>query len=245
MTEPSPEEERGPRRVYANDAIEVIWEPKLCIHVRNCVRGLPRVFDPERRPWVDVDAADPEVIAATVLTCPTGALHFRRSDGGAQEEPQPETTVEPRPNGPLFVRGRVRIVDEEGRLIREDTRLALCRCGASANKPFCDGSHRRIGFTTAAASSQASTGPRSTNGSPPQSKGSSLTAGDVAHGSLTAASLQDPRGALMNEHKPEDEQHQQEDPLVHDQEHKGYGYDEGEREEIFEREEEEKPETTV
>jgi CDGSH-type Zn-finger protein len=56
--------------------------------------------------------------------------------------------VEPRPNGPLFVRGLVRMVDEDGQLIREDTRLALCRCGASENKPFCDGSHRRIGFTT-------------------------------------------------------------------------------------------------
>jgi CDGSH-type Zn-finger protein len=99
---------------------------------------------------VDVDAAGPEAIAATILTCPTGALHFRRLDGGAQEKPQQETTVEPLPNGPLFVRGRVRIVDDDGRLIREDTRLALCRCGASANKPFCDGSHRRIGFTTAA-----------------------------------------------------------------------------------------------
>jgi CDGSH-type Zn-finger protein len=40
----------------------------------------------------------------------------------------------------------VRIVDADGRLIREDTRVALCRCGASGNKPFCDGSHRRIGF---------------------------------------------------------------------------------------------------
>ena len=245
MTEPSPEAERGPRRVYANDAIEVLWEPKLCIHVRNCVRGLQRVFDPQRRPWVHVDAADPDAIAATIQTCPTGALHFRRSDGGAQEEPQPETTIEPRPNGPLFVRGRVRIVDEEGRLIREDTRLALCRCGASANKPFCDGSHRKIGFTTAAASSRASSGPQSPNGPPPQPDGRSLTAGDVPEGSLTTGSLQESeRGALMNEHKPADEQHQQEDQLVHDQEHKGYGYDEGEREEILEREEEEEPKTT-
>jgi CDGSH-type Zn-finger protein/uncharacterized Fe-S cluster protein YjdI len=137
--------------VYANDAVEVLWEPTLCIHVRNCVGGLPGVFDPERRPWVDVDAADAAAIAATILTCPTGALHFRRLDGGAQEEPQGETEVEPRPNGPLFVRGQVRIVDDEGRVIREDTRLALCRCGASANKPFCDGSHRRIGFRTRAA----------------------------------------------------------------------------------------------
>jgi uncharacterized Fe-S cluster protein YjdI len=148
MTEPSPREERGPRRVYANDRIEVHWEPKLCIHIRSCVHRLPSVFDAQKRPWIDVDAADPDEIAATVLTCPTGALHFRRLDGGEQEEAVGPTTIEPRPNGPLFVRGPMRIVDADGMLIREDTRLALCRCGASENKPFCDGSHRRIGFTT-------------------------------------------------------------------------------------------------
>ncbi len=47
-------------------------------------------------------------------------------------------TIDPRPNGPLFVRGRVRIVEHDGESVREDTRVALCRCG----------SHRRIGFTT-------------------------------------------------------------------------------------------------
>jgi CDGSH-type Zn-finger protein/uncharacterized Fe-S cluster protein YjdI len=146
----SPEEERGPRRVYRNDAIEVHWEPRLCIHTRSCVRDLGRVFNPSARPWIDVDAADPDSIAETILRCPTGALHFRRLDGGEQEVVAVETTVEPRPNGPLFVRGRLKIVDADGRLIREDTRLALCRCGASENKPFCDGSHRRIGFTTEA-----------------------------------------------------------------------------------------------
>jgi len=146
MSQPTPEEERGPKRVYANDSIEVYWEPRLCIHVRKCVLGLPKVFDSERRPWVDVDAADPASIAKTILDCPTGALHFRRLDGGAQEEPEPETTVEPWPNGPLFVRGHMRILADDGTVLREDTRIALCRCGASRNKPFCDGSHRRIGF---------------------------------------------------------------------------------------------------
>ncbi len=154
MSDPSPERERGPRRTYANDAIEVDWEPKLCIHVRHCVRGLPQVFDPDARPWVAVDAAAAARIAETVLTCPTGALHFRRLDGGLQERGDELTSVEPRPNGPLFVRGHVRIVDADGRLIREDTRVALCRCGASENKPFCDGSHRRIGFETAPASAE-------------------------------------------------------------------------------------------
>jgi CDGSH-type Zn-finger protein/uncharacterized Fe-S cluster protein YjdI len=154
VSEPSPERERGPRRVYANEAIEVHWEPKLCIHVRNCVRGLPEVFDPDARPWVVVGAADSDRIAETVLTCPTGALHFRRLDGGPQESGTELTSVEPRPNGPLYVRGHVRIVDADGELIREDTRVALCRCGASENKPFCDGSHRRVGFETTPASAE-------------------------------------------------------------------------------------------
>jgi uncharacterized Fe-S cluster protein YjdI len=134
--------------VYASGAIEVHWEPRLCIHVRNCVRSLPQVFDPQARPWVVVDAADADAIAATIETCPTGALHYHRLDGGKQEQPTEELTIEPRPNGPLFVRGRVRIVGAEGETIREDTRLALCRCGGSGNKPFCDGTHRKIGFTT-------------------------------------------------------------------------------------------------
>jgi CDGSH-type Zn-finger protein len=59
-------------------------------------------------------------------------------------------SVVPVPKGPLFLRGRIQIRDAEERLIREDTRVALCRCGASENKPFCDGSHRRIGFDAAA-----------------------------------------------------------------------------------------------
>jgi CDGSH-type Zn-finger protein/uncharacterized Fe-S cluster protein YjdI len=147
--EPSPEGARGPRRVYASGAIEVHWEPRFCIHTGNCVRHLGSVFDPSARPWIDVDAADPDAIARTILTCPTGALHFRRLDGGPEEPVGAETTVEPRPNGPLFVRGRLKILGPDGHVIREDTRLALCRCGASQNKPFCDGSHRRVGFTTA------------------------------------------------------------------------------------------------
>ena len=97
--------------------------------------------------WVVVDAADADAVAAAIESCPTGALRYRRLDGGPQEQPPAETTVEPRQNGPLFVRGAVRIVDPDGRLIREATRVALCRCGASENKPFCDGSHRRVGFT--------------------------------------------------------------------------------------------------
>jgi len=145
--------ERSVERVYANDAIEVQWEPRLCIHTRNCIRAAPEVFDAQARPWVRVDAADADRVAAAVLACPTGALHFRRLDGGAQEQPDEPTVVDARPNGPLFVRGRVRVTDGKGRVVRDDTRVALCRCGASANKPFCDGSHKRVGFRTGLAPS--------------------------------------------------------------------------------------------
>jgi len=141
-------ERRGSARVYADDRIQVLWEPKLCIHVQSCVRRLPEVFDAPARPWIHVEAADPDRIAETVATCPTGALHFHRLDGGEEEDGPAETVVEPRPNGPLFLRGRIRIEDADGNLIREDTRVALCRCGGSANKPFCDGTHRTNGFET-------------------------------------------------------------------------------------------------
>ena len=138
----------GVERVYQNSEIAVSWEPKLCIHAGYCFRGLPDVFQPQNRPWVKIDAATAEKIAETVMTCPTGALHFKRLDGGPQEPRSEEMTINARPNGPLYVRGHVQITGTGGQLIREDTRVALCRCGHSANKPFCDGSHRRVGFRT-------------------------------------------------------------------------------------------------
>jgi len=141
-----PRFESGPRKEFANDEIAVVWEPAYCIHVANCLSGLPDVFDATRRPWVEPDLASPDEIAEVVMTCPTGALHFRRLDGGP-DEPEPEqTTLEVRPNGPIYVHGKVRIEDDDGNVIREDTRVALCRCGGSENKPFCDGTHRVIGF---------------------------------------------------------------------------------------------------
>jgi uncharacterized Fe-S cluster protein YjdI/CDGSH-type Zn-finger protein len=147
-TKPEERKRSGVERVYQNDEIAVLWEPRLCIHSANCVRGLPEVFRPEDRPWVHVDAAGADRIAEVIATCPTGALHFERLDGGPAEPVPAETVINPRPNGPLFVRGPIRIVDRDGETIREDTRLALCRCGHSENKPFCDGSHRLVGFRT-------------------------------------------------------------------------------------------------
>jgi uncharacterized Fe-S cluster protein YjdI len=135
----------GVERVYRNDRIAVYWDPTRCIHVGFCFRGLPGVFKPQVRPWIDVDQADPEQIAEVVMRCPTGALNFERLDGGPQEPVTEETTISAEPNGPLYLRGRLRIIQEDGSE-RVETRAALCRCGLSANKPYCDGTHLRARF---------------------------------------------------------------------------------------------------
>ena len=79
--------------------------------------------------------------------CPTGALRYEPVDDSvAPEAPDEPTTIDVRPNGPLFVRGRVRLTSPGGEALEGEYRVALCRCGASENKPYCDNSHRLIGF---------------------------------------------------------------------------------------------------
>jgi uncharacterized Fe-S cluster protein YjdI len=137
---------RGPTREYETGGITVVWDPTLCIHTGICLRGLPEVFDTARRPWVDPRAADAASIAQVIRACPTGALRYRPGADLGPEQPDEPTTVDIRPNGPLYLRGRIRLRTAGGRSLTETPRAALCRCGASSNKPFCDNSHRRIGF---------------------------------------------------------------------------------------------------
>jgi uncharacterized Fe-S cluster protein YjdI len=146
MERPVEERKReGVQRVYRGESIEVIWQPEYCIHASFCWRNLPDVFQPRTAPWVKPDKAPADEIAWVVSACPTGALSYRRLDGGP-EEPVPDVTVvEPQPNGPLYLRGRLQITRPDGS-VREATRAALCRCGQSGNKPFCDGSHSLTGF---------------------------------------------------------------------------------------------------
>ena len=133
-------------KVYEGNGINILWEPKLCIHVASCIRHLPGVFDPQARPWVAAANATADEIAAAVESCPTGALRYDRTDGGPQEAPAVPSTVQPRRNGPLFLRGELNVTDSQQNVRRAATRMALCRCGQSANKPFCDLTHRAIGF---------------------------------------------------------------------------------------------------
>jgi uncharacterized Fe-S cluster protein YjdI len=137
---------QGPTREYATDGITVVWNATRCIHSADCIKGLPRVFDVRRRPWIDPTAAEPQRIAEVIRRCPTGALAYRPGPGMAPEEPDDPTTVRVLRNGPLLVRGRVEVRDARGAVLAVEPRVALCRCGASENKPFCDNSHVRIGF---------------------------------------------------------------------------------------------------
>lgn len=133
-------------RDYANDDIVVHWDAGRCIHTGICTRGLPAVFDATRRPWITLDGADADAVAALVERCPTGALKYRRVDGGPQETPTVPTTVTPIPDGPLYLRGDLTVPAPDGSVVARETRVALCRCGATANPPFCDSSHRGAGF---------------------------------------------------------------------------------------------------
>lgn len=137
---------------YENDRIRVTYDAKRCIHYAACVRGLPKVFDPRKRPWVAPDEATPDQIADVVEGCPTGALHYERLDGGAKELPDVENSVLVSADGPIYVRGELDLMGAFNQVSRHETRMALCRCGASRNKPYCDGSHAAAGFRDPAVS---------------------------------------------------------------------------------------------
>ena len=131
---------------YVDDAIDISYDVHRCIHAAECIRGLPAVFDSGRRPWILPSAASADEIADVIAKCPSGALHFKRRDGGQSETPQIPTTIEPTPGGPYYVRGFVELRSSDGSSVYEDVRMALCRCGQSHNKPFCDNSHFYSGF---------------------------------------------------------------------------------------------------
>ncbi len=133
---------RGDRlHEFSANEIRVTWSRSRCIHVAACVMNLPKVFAPGRRPWVDANQASADAIARVIQHCPTGALHFERTDGGPAEVAPSSNTVVVTRDGPLNLRGDLEVFDEAGERHLADFRASLCRCGGSQNKPFCDGSH--------------------------------------------------------------------------------------------------------
>jgi uncharacterized Fe-S cluster protein YjdI/CDGSH-type Zn-finger protein len=137
-------------QTYPAPGITVTFDPSLCIHSAVCINSLPAVFDVRRQRWVRPEAATAPEVAATIDRCPSGALKYvlegsAETTTDASNEPV-ETTIQASVNGPLLVQGTFQLQDENGREVSSSGRAALCRCGATTNQPFCDGSHKRIGF---------------------------------------------------------------------------------------------------
>ncbi len=72
---------------YTNGEVTVHWKAELCQHSGNCVRALSAVFNPKRRPWIEIGAADTAAIIAAVEKCPSGALSYTRHPSPEQTDP--------------------------------------------------------------------------------------------------------------------------------------------------------------
>lgn len=116
------------------------------VHLCRCTDNLPKVFLQGKEPWIDPNGADPKKIARVIRMCPSGALSYEwggeyfNAWGGERQI----TFVK---NATLEVRGEVELNDEEGNVPQTCDHYALCRCGGSKNKPFCDGTHWYNGFS--------------------------------------------------------------------------------------------------
>lgn len=72
---------------YTNGEVTVVWKPNVCVHSTKCWRSLPGVFDPRKRPWVNMEGGATEEIIKTVSNCPSGALSLRTNSQNAAEAP--------------------------------------------------------------------------------------------------------------------------------------------------------------
>lgn len=130
---------------YVNGDLTVVWKPDVCIHSAICFHGLPKVFNPSVRPWVNALGANPDEIVEQIKKCPSGALSYEINNTKNKDMENQENIarISVSNKGPYLVKGKFIFVDQEGKEEIKDGNIALCRCGASANKPFCDGAHKQ------------------------------------------------------------------------------------------------------
>ncbi|MBT8185449.1 MAG: (4Fe-4S)-binding protein [Eudoraea sp.] len=132
---------------YSTEELTVVWKPKLCIHAEVCVKTLPNVYDPHAKPWISPENADTASLKSQIDKCPSGALsYYMDNDKKKIDMSDTKTKVEVAANGPLLVHGELEVKNPDGEITTKKRTTAFCRCGASTNKPYCDGSHNEIGF---------------------------------------------------------------------------------------------------
>jgi uncharacterized Fe-S cluster protein YjdI len=138
------------KKEYKNNDIAIIWQPSLCTHSGACFRRLPAVFRPRERPWIMMESGDTAGIKDAVEACPSGALSLKTPKPPSQmliEGTTPDSNkVTIIVNGPAKVAGPCKITMPDGSIVEKPNGVTICRCGASANKPFCDGSHKSNGY---------------------------------------------------------------------------------------------------
>jgi len=131
---------------FEGDELDVDWDGRLCIHVGECTRAHGELFVSGRNPWGEPGRGEPEYVAEVVRRCPTGALTYTRKDGADAESAQAANKVLVANNGPLYASGELAIDGAPDDMPGVRYRAALCRCGQSKNKPFCDNTHEKVGF---------------------------------------------------------------------------------------------------
>ena len=135
------------KKEYSNGEITVVWQPEMCIHSENCFHGLPKVFNPKNRPWVQLEQSESKTIMDQVNKCPSGALSYYKNDGSeTSEDVSGPVEINVSENGPLMIKGELEVKFPEGKTVSRSKITAFCRCGHSQNKPFCDGSHKAHDF---------------------------------------------------------------------------------------------------
>ncbi|BAX81036.1 (4Fe-4S)-binding protein [Labilibaculum antarcticum] len=140
------------KKEYSNGVVTVVYEPDLCIHSEVCFKGLPDVFQPGTQPWVKAEGATTEEIIRQVQKCPSRALSFYMNGPVDDSEKGPAKAIETGhkvevfKDGPIMMEGPITLIGSDGRREVVENSCYFCRCGASKNKPFCDGSHKDIGF---------------------------------------------------------------------------------------------------
>ena len=136
------------KKEYTNGELTIVWQPAKCIHAGECVKALPEVYKPNEKPWINADNASTDALKAQIAKCPSGALSYYMNDEGPAAMTSETEVIEVStiPNGPLMVKGTCEVTDNDGRKTIKENMTAFCRCGHSANKPFCDGAHKKAGF---------------------------------------------------------------------------------------------------
>ncbi|MEP3204811.1 MAG: (4Fe-4S)-binding protein [Gilvibacter sp.] len=141
---------QGKTKQYSNESLTVIWKPVLCIHAAECVKRLPEVYDPKARPWITPENASAAALKEQINACPSGALTYKMNDGSdasKNNSPMEESTkVQVVVDGPILVHGSLEIENSNGEKVHKTRVTAFCRCGASGDKPYCDGTHNKIDF---------------------------------------------------------------------------------------------------